>query len=78
MVKYISTLYEFKEEVNPQVILEDVFHGEDERVLGLEQYVLFRLRINYLPFFNQNIFVNSLHCVLFSIFGVNYLKYFAE
>ena len=72
VVVQIAPSNEVKEEINSKVVLKHVGHVQDERVLRLEQNIFLCPCVNYLPLFDQYIFVDSFHSVFFSILGVNH------
>ena len=78
MVENIARLNILEEEVNPEIILEDVLHTQDEWIFGLEQDVFFCLRVDNLPFLNQNILVNSFHGHLSTRLSMNNEEYLSE
>ena len=71
MIEEITTLDVLKEEVESIFVLEHVIHGEDEWVLSLEQDILLSSSVYDLTLLDEDIFVDSLHSVLFSVFGVH-------
>lgn len=78
MVKYVASLHILQEEVNTQIILEDVLHGKNERVLRLEQDILLRFGVNNLPLLNEDILVDPLHRELAARLRVNNEEHLAE
>jgi len=78
MIKNISSLDILQEKVNSKFILENVFHGEDEWVLGLEQDIFLRFGINDLTLLNENIFVDSLHSKLAASLLVHNQEYLTK
>ena len=78
MIKNITCLDIFQEEVNSEIVLENVLHREDEWIFGLEQYIFFSLSINDLTLLNQNVLINSLHSQFSACLEVNYEEHFAE
>ena len=78
VVKQVAASHIFKEEVDSELILKDVVHGENERVFGLEEDVLFSPGVNNLALFDEDILINSFHCILLAILAVDNQEHFAE
>lgn len=74
----LTALDERHHEVQPHVILEQEVHLNQERVLALEQDVLFAQRILYLVVLDQNIFSDRFNGVLCAIPCKLRQEYFAE
>lgn len=78
MVKQISARNIVHEEVNSQIVLENIGHIDNERILSLRQNIFFSPRINNLTFLDQNIFVYSLHRINLVIFRIDNKENFAK
>ena len=78
MIENIASFNVLQEEVNSKVVLEHIFHREDERVLRLEQDIFLRLCIDDLTLFDKNILINSLHSQLSAGLLVHDQEHFAK
>ena len=78
VIEDVSSANVLQEKVDAMIILENVVHREDERVLGLEQDVLLGLRVQDLTLLNEDVLVDSLHGVLFLIMLVDHVEHLAK
>lgn len=59
----LSSLDKFHEEVDPEFVLEDVLHVNQEGVVDLAKDVFLKLDVFHLLVFQNNIFADALHRV---------------
>jgi len=78
VIEDIPSLNVFQEKVESKIILENVIHCQNERILGLKQDVFLSTRVYNLAFFYQDVFINPLHGVLLAIPSVNHEEHFPE
>ena len=67
VVVYVATWYIFEEEVNAQVVLEHILHLVDEWVISLKQNLLLNLNILNLILLQNDILIQPLHRIYFTI-----------
>ena len=63
----VTTWHILQEEIDPQLVLKDVLHLVDKRMVSLEQNLLFDLDIFNLIFLQNHILVETLHRVDFTV-----------
>ena len=78
VIENIAASNILQEEVDAMIILKHIIHRENERVLGLEQDVLLGLRVQNLALLYEDVFINTLHRVLFLIVLIDHVEHFAE
>jgi hypothetical protein len=57
----LASFDEFHDEINAEVVLEDVFHVYDERVLNRVQDIFFKFDVFKLLIIDNNIFADAFH-----------------
>lgn len=77
-IKNVPASDVLKEKVDSELVLKHVVHGENEGVFCLEKNVFFGPSVDDLAFFNQDVFVNSLHRVFLSVICIYNQKNFSE
>ena len=78
MIIEIASSDVLKEKVNSVLVLKHEIHAENEWVIGLEENVLFVLRILDLVLVYQNVFVDSLHCIHSPRLLINYQEHLSK
>lgn len=78
VVEDVAAGYILQEEIDAMVCLEHVVHGDDERVLRLEEDVLLSFCVEDLAALDQNILIDALHSVLLFILRVYDVENLAE
>ncbi len=61
--KKFTTLHEVHEEVNPELVLEDILHINQERVINRVEDIFFQLNIIHLLVLDDDVLSDALHGV---------------
>jgi hypothetical protein len=70
MAEELTTLDKFHKEVNSVIVLEDIFHINQERMVNLAQNIFLELYVFHLLILKNNVFTDALHGIKFARCGV--------
>jgi len=73
MPEQFTSLYKLHQEVDSELILEDEFHIDKERMINLEQNVLLKRDVLHMVVLEYNVFTDAFHCILSPIHLMFYL-----